>query len=419
MPLARALIPLALASLSVSGLSLSACDDGGTSAPAARPPAEGPPTSAQRAEAALGDPSLPLGFDRATTQGAVAVRNLGAQIEGYEAQLRRRPEDVGLMSQIIDLRLSRTQFLGSYDDFSRTEALADAAIAVDEGAGRRLRSRVHTALHAFEAAEADLGAAAQMSPAQAGTLALALGRDLTPHIAAAESAVAARGSYGNLTHLAALLAGAGRFDDADAAYRAALAAYKDVSPFPVAWVAFQRGVMWGEMADRPDRALVLYREAVRRLPSYVVANVHLAELEAEVGLKGQAMSRLRKIVDAADPEPAGLLAELLPPRDPDRALLTAASKAKYEALFDAYPLAFLDHGAEFFMGPGADPARALALARKNLEIRQNDRAYLVGIEAALAADDTDQACAWAQAAGPAPVSVPLKQLQAELQPGCP
>lgn len=416
---ARALIPLALASLSLSGLPLTGCNDTSSGPDSSPPQAQAEADQGPRPEAAVGDRDLPLGFKRPTTAGPQAAKNLGAQIDGYEAQLRRRPQDVGLMSQIIDLRLSRTQFLGSYDDFSRAEALADAAVAVDEAAGRRLRSRVHTALHAFEAAEADLGAAAQMSPAQAGTLALALGRDLTPHIAAAESAVEARRSYGNLTHLAALLAGAGRFDDADAAYRAALAAYNDVSPFPVAWVAFQRGVMWGEMADRPDRALVLYREAVRRLPGYVVANVHLAELESEVGLKGLAIERLRSVLNTADPEPAGLLAELLPSGDPEGDALVAAAKAKYESLFEAYPLAFLDHGAEFFMGPGADPARALALARKNLEIRQNDRAYLVGIEAALAADDKDQACAWAQAAGPTPVSVPLKQLQAELQPGCP
>jgi len=54
--------------------------------------------------------------------------------------------------------------------------------------------------------------------------------------------------------------------------------YRDVSPFPIAYVAFQRGVMWAELANAPERALPLYREAVERLPGYVVANVHLAEL---------------------------------------------------------------------------------------------------------------------------------------------
>ena len=45
----------------------------------------------------------------------------------------------------------------------------------------------------------------------------------------------------------------------------ALATYRDVSPFPLAWIAFQRGVMWAEMADRPDLARPLYEEAVRRV----------------------------------------------------------------------------------------------------------------------------------------------------------
>ncbi|MFN3202906.1 MAG: tetratricopeptide repeat protein [Bradymonadia bacterium] len=378
-----------------------------------------PDTRAPDASSALGDQSLPLGFDGITTPGQTAAKNLGAQIDGVEGQLTRQPTSLALMTQVIDLRLTRTQFLGTYSDFARAKAIAAEAVRVHGEQGRILMARVDTALHAFEQATAALQAAGAMRPEQAGTLALATGADLAPHLAAARAAVQQSPTYGNYTHLAALLAGAGRFDEADAAYLDALKAYRDVSPFPVAWVAFQRGVMWGEAADRSDRALVLYREAVRRLPGYVVANVHLAELESEVGLTGLAIKRLRNVLDTEDPEPAGLLAELLPEDDAERRPLIEKARSMYEALFEAYPLAFVDHGAEFFMGPGADPQRALSLAKTNLEIRQNDRAWLVGIEAALAAGDTTQACTWAKAAGDGRPSVPLNALRTKVLTDCP
>jgi hypothetical protein len=54
--------------------------------------------------------------------------------------------------------------------------------------------------------------------------------------------------------------------------------------------------------------------------------------------------------------------------------------------------AFLDHAAEFFTGPGADPPRALELATENLALRPTGRAYALAIEAALAAQNRPLAC---------------------------
>src|SRR5690606_35208397 len=150
----------------------------------------------------------------------------------------------------------------------------------------------------------------------------------------------------------------GEFEAADEQFAAALATLRDVSPFPVAQLCFQRGVMWGEQAANPERALPHYVEAVRRLPGYVVANVHLAELEVELGQRAAALERLRAIVDRpADPEPAGFLGELLssgaPPDPAGRALIERA-RAAYDGLLGRHPEAFLDHAAEFFAGPGGD-----------------------------------------------------------------
>ena len=50
--------------------------------------------------------------------------------------------------------------------------------------------------------------------------------------------------------------------------------------FPVAWVCFQLGMLWGELVPEPQlaRAEHWYRKAVVSLPCYVRARVHLAEI---------------------------------------------------------------------------------------------------------------------------------------------
>ena len=176
----------------------------------------------------------------------------------------------------------------------------------------------------------------------------------------------------------------------------ALDAYRDVSPFPVARVQFLRGVMWAEMADRADLAVELYRDAVRRIPGYVVASVHLAELEAENGDLTTARELLEPLVTSGDPEPAGLLAELVEAEDPERAAeLAARARARYDDLLARHREAFLDHGAEFFVGPGGQPLRGQELALENLSLRTNARAYLVAIEASESAGDLAAVCSLA------------------------
>lgn len=208
---------------------------------------------------------------------------------------------------------------------------------------------------------------------------------------------------------------------ADTTYRQALSAYRDVSPFPVAWVQFQRGMMWAEMAGMPERAIPLYRDAVTRLPGYVVANVHLAELEARMGNRQGAIARLEPLADTVeDPEPRGLLSTLIADTNPaEAARLRALAQRGYEALLAKHRNAFLDHAAEFFGGPGADPRRGLALAEENLKLRPTDRAYVLAIRSAMAAGDERRACALGRTAGDGRPSVPLRELRRELQTACP
>lgn len=271
-----------------------------------------------------------------------------------------------------------------------------------------LRARASSAVHRFDDAARALDDAARLGAdveARRAQLNIARGRDLEAARAFARSRVERAATLEHLGLLASAEAALGEFEAADEQFAAALATLRDVSPFPVAQLCFQRGVMWGEQAANPERALPHYVEAVRRLPGYVVANVHLAELEAELGQRDAASDRLRRIAErSADPEPAGLLGELLlarDARDPEGLARIERARAAYTELLAKHEAAFADHAAEFFAGPGSDPARAARLAQQNLALRQTPRAHALAIEAALASHDSPLVCRLLEGARPA------------------
>lgn len=343
---------------------------------------------------------------RRTTNPDVAVGNLDAAIEALRARLTGQPGDLDLVSALVDRLLSRTAFLGSYDDFQEVEQLTRDAYAQHPGVARAILQRASflSAVHRFGEATALLDEAA-LSGGEAGeierariVIELAQGVDPSSLLPRAQALVDEWASFARLNVLASVYGALGQYQEADDTYMRALAAYRDVSPFALAFTSFTRGVMWGEAADRPDLALVLYRDAVARLPQYVVANVHLSELEdAEA-----AVARLERIAaDAGDPEPSGKLAERLAEVDPARAAdLRDAATGRYDALLARHEEAFLDHGAEFFAGPGGDPRRALGMALENLALRPVPRAYVVAVEAALATGDEATACELLDASTP-------------------
>ena len=90
-------------------------------------------------------------------------------------------------------------------------------------------------------------------------------------------------------------------------YRQALREYRDVSPFPVAWVCFQLGVLWGELVPEPQlaRAEHWYRKAIVCLPRYVKARVHLAEIYSATGRASDAEALLMPAIASGDPEVRG------------------------------------------------------------------------------------------------------------------
>lgn len=332
---------------------------------------------------------------RRTTSPAIAVNNLNAQIVAMQKRVERMPGNMAARKGLIDLLLNRTKFLGSYDDFDTALAVAMEASKYSSATGSvaLLHAKVLSALHRFDEALVEIAVAEKLgtkgTKSARESIELARGDEASGIVAKRSEAAALAPSFASLTALASSLSSAGSYAKADTAYVEAKQGYRDVSPFPLAWVSFQRGMMWGEMADNPDKAYDLYKEAVERLPQYIVGNVHLAELEHERGEHAQAIARLESIVDTTgDPEPASRLAEMLRESDPQRADKYAKRAGEgYESLLRRFPLAFADHATEYYLGEGKDPKRALSLAMMNLNNRHTERAYDLALRAAHAAGD--------------------------------
>jgi len=330
----------------------------------------------------------------------LAVRNFNSQVDAATRQVQANPRNLPARQHLVGLLLSRTQYLGTWDDFDTAFALVDEAIALGLNPAKtaKMHATVLSAVHRFDEALVELDRAESLGAkhlaAARETISLARGESPNSVIAERRSVASATPSYKSETKLAAALTMGHLFDESDKAYQAALSEYRDVSPFPIAWVAFQRGKMWSEMAGDTERAMGLYQDAVATLPQYVVGNVHLAELEAKKGDVRGAIQRLERIVDTTvDPEPASRLAQFLADRDPERSRNYAArADVGYQKLIAKYPLAFADHAAEFYLGSGHDADKAWKLAMLNLENRKTPRAYHLAAVSALAANAPAKAC---------------------------
>ncbi len=313
-----------------------------------------------------------------TTHSEIALANLQSEIEALEAMRRRGNPTASGRSRLVDLYSLRVRYLGKYSDFSSMLDLADEAVAAEptSPSAYLLRAQVKVQLHRFDKALEDLneaeehGADPRAVDGRRYVIRVATGAKTPPLVDAATFEQRFAGALA--------LEANDDFVGADTLFVDALTHYRDVSPFVVASVAFARGVMWSERADRPDWGAILYEEALSKLPQYVTANIHLAEIEWNNGDIDAAIQRLEPLrSQTEDPELFGLLGELYADRDDvDRAtaMIDRARRA-YDALLTQYPLAFADHGAEFFMGPGNDPSRALELAKLNVANRPSNRAH--------------------------------------------
>ena len=184
----------------------------------------------------------------------------------------------------------------------------------------------------------------------------------------------------------------GRFDDALAQMKLAAAAVHDNSAELLSWLLFQWGRVY-ELQGQPAAARELYEASRARLPGFEQADAHLAQAMIATGDQAGARTVVEQaLADNRHPELVALAAQLAPP-GPQHDALLAEARAGWEKYVTALPEAFSDHAARFYLGVGANPARALVLARANLANRATPEARALVIDAALAANDPKAACA--------------------------
>ena len=330
-----------------------------------------------------------------TTSGSIAIVNLQAQIDGQQRQAVAQRLDVSGRASFIKLVSLRGRILGCISDYDYAEELAERLTrdAPTDGAAFVARARARATFHRFSDALTDLDEAERLGTDPAvvdsdrAAIFQAVGRydeALTFFQEAAEH----RANFESLGALATLHAERQDVFAAERFFDESRDLYRGVSPFPLALFDFQRGVMWMGHGDL-DRARTWLGAAHRRLPAYAPAQGHLAEVEAALGEIETALARLRPLtVSSDDPDYAASLARILTEleRMDEAREWCARAETRYDELIALHPEAFADHAAEFWLEAGADPYRALSLARMNLEVRQTPRAQELFTRATLAYD---------------------------------
>ena len=335
-----------------------------------------------------------------TTDGEIAIANLDSARLRSWSRFHQDPLRTGAAEIVVEHELLTAQFVGDFSALDRLESLVEQLVQLDASSPRTclIQAQVASTLHRFSDARRHLALASLGGAPSAEVKRLLLnidqacGTDLKAVLDERRQFAGKSRRLDDRVPLGALLTDLGEFTDADHTYREALLDYQDVSPFPVAWVCFQLGVLWGEIVPEPQlaRAENWYRKAIVSLPRYVKARVHLAEIQLRDGRVSDAETTLDPAIASGDPEVRWRLADVYAAagRFVEAQAQLEAARSGFEALLEKHLLAFADHGAEFYLGSGNDASRAFELARINVENRPTLRALEQAQATAVAAGGT-------------------------------
>lgn len=333
-----------------------------------------------------------------TTAGSIAVGNLDAQIDAVDGLLKKQPKDLDSKQTLFALLSTRSKYLARIADAERAVTVAEELVrdAPDQPWAYVARASARASMHRFAEALADL-AEAERRGAKPATLVsdravILHGQgDLDGALALRRAAREAKADVSTLGTEAALLGELGRTDEAVALFHRAVREYRGVSPFPVAWIFLQEGLLW-ERAGHTARARAYFAAAHERLPAYGHAASHLATLEPPA----RGVELLTPVVAGSDdPELESILASRLRAAgNMAQADARAAHvRARYAELVEKHPEAYAEHAGWFLLDEGKEPAKALELAKKNLAVRRDEKGYRLALLAALAAGARGEACA--------------------------
>lgn len=321
------------------------------------------------------------------TDGDIAVNNhlssLGRLYRIFEVQ----PSHLTISGSLISGELINSQFLGDYSSLDRLSDLSEKILQNNSKSPTAYIqvAQIYASMHQFAAANDFLRKAellngnrndidyVQMSVLQATT------NNQSEILAIREQIALSSGTPENLIPYAALLADNGQTEMANAIYIKALNyKYKNPSPFIPAWICFQLGMMWGEIATPSDKDLASswYAKALAYIPKYTKARIHQAEIYMDSGKNELALRTLQPALASTDPEVSWRISEIYAIENHPEfsAQYLQMADSMFTSLLTKYPLAFADHAVEFYTGPGNNFNKAYELALLNYENRPTDRA---------------------------------------------
>lgn len=302
---------------------------------------------------------------------AEAMRTLDARIAAHVAE----PD------QEIELLLQRAALHGRLEDY--TEALARSQAWTEaeptSPAAWAQRGSALARVHRFAAARAAVARCRSLArdPAiwegLAATIAEATG-DLASSGTYREHQATAYPNATTLALWAGHLAIAGRIPEALAVMPRAAAAIRDNPASLLNWILFQWGRIY-ELAGEPAKARSFYAAAHARLPT-LETTAHLAQTMLATGGDPNAL-----VASALGSDPSPELYALA--GEPEEA------RREWERYLAAFPEAFADHAARFYLDSttrgGANPQRALVLAKLDFANRPTLESRALVVEASLAA----------------------------------
>jgi tetratricopeptide (TPR) repeat protein len=356
-----------------------------------------------------------------STSWVIAGHNLDAEIKDRVKRAYTDPEQV---LYLVNLYLTRGQTLANVEDYEKAEIEAAQSIKSYPTTGVAHLSHALTlgALHLFDAESKELDEASRLGapPQRVAGARVALFEALGKYDDAEKlmAPIDDRSGATAMVTSAVLFAHQQKADESERLFEKARTAFVDVSPFPVAWMDFQRGMLL-EAGGKEKEARSYYLEALEAIPVYTHAAVHASITDAP----DRAIARLEALKPVTtDPDVLAALADAhkRAKHDADAKKATEAARARYEELLAKHPEAYRDHAARFYLGAGNDTKKALDYAEKNAKLRPTEEAIDLWMAAAAAVNDKAQICSSAGAMKEVRyASETRKRLAAASSSGCP
>jgi tetratricopeptide (TPR) repeat protein len=319
-----------------------------------------------------------------TTSAGIYLRNLDGQIAELTRLTAARPDLLLNLQKLSGSHYTRGRYRGDLDEIALAVEEAGECMkrAPKEGGCALMRAEEEQSLHRFAEARRDVATAKELGAPAERVASLQTELDwndgvYAPAIDAIRRARVGHPSTATWMREAQLDHDLGLDDESDAAFERAEDMIVDTAPFPVAHLNLQRGIQKSQRGLYED-AVVFFREATLRMPTYVAAEEHLAETLHWLGRDEEATAIYERVVaQSSDPEFSHALASLYAARGraAEAKALEAKAKAGYADLLERYPEAMVWHASEYYFAVG-EKQKALDLLAKNVALRPNSASYV-------------------------------------------